>query len=103
MRRFSKGGAALSPEMRDDAMGRQHRERKPDKARCRSDARNTFPEHLPLLLEFAVPLGFEKSAANRGFYEKGDRRGSNPRPSLEPQVRGRGFRSIEMGFWWVGQ
>jgi hypothetical protein len=67
---FSKGGAALSPEMRDDAMGRQHRERKPDKARCRSDARNTFPEHLPLLLELAVPLGFEEPAADREFMRR---------------------------------
>jgi len=36
-------------------------------------------------IELAIPLGFEELAANRGFYEEGDRRGSKPRLSLKPQ------------------
>ena len=57
-------------ELIDDVMGREPREHKCDKARCRSDARNAFPEYLLLLVEFAVPIGLQKPPANPGFRQR---------------------------------
>jgi hypothetical protein len=60
-------------ELIDDVMGREPREHKCDKSRCRSDARNAFPEYLLLLLllvKFAVPLGLQKPPANPGFRQR---------------------------------
>src|SRR5829696_4956554 len=68
-------------------MGREYgttTPKKGDKARCKPTALRFLQTPPLLLVEFAVPFGFDQPAANRGFYEEGDRRGSKSRP-LDPR------------------
>ncbi len=66
MQMFTTCRAAPSLETREDVMGREHRERKPGKARRRSTSLTLF-RTSSAIVEVAVPLGFEEPTATLGL------------------------------------